>query len=55
MPVALPAGDPWRVRERVEVAGPLSLVCDGGGCCFAGDARGERACDAWGVHDVGRQ
>ena len=52
LPAALPAGDPWRVRERVEVAGPLSLVCDGGGCCFAGDARGERACDAWGVPDV---
>ena len=52
LPVALPAGYPWRVRERVEVAGPLSLVCDGGGCCFTGDARGERAYDAWGVPDV---
>ena len=43
----LAAGDP-RVRARVDAAGPLSLTC-GAGCCFAGDERGERACDAWGV------
>ena len=36
------------MRARVDEAGPLSLACDAG-CCFAGDERGERACDAWGV------
>ena len=46
------AGDP-RVRARVDEAGPLSLACDAG-CCFAGDERGERACDAWGVLAVER-
>ena len=50
--VALLAGDPWRVRERVDEAEPLSLVFDGGGCCFVGDARGERAGDVWGVPDA---